>query len=278
MVADFSKSIAFKGSTMMQTNVLLSFMLVFSAGCASMTSKLPGTKTLTESQHDAPAPVESPPLVSPSGQDLAIALETARLAEQRGMDQEAIEAYLAVRQHQQDYPGVAHSLAVLYDRSGRVDDAGVEYRRAISGQPANAALHCDHGYFQYGSGRLDEAEKSYRKALQLEPKHHQSQVNLAVVLAHQGDYDQATKLFTEAIGPAAAQHNVGMIKLQRGEHDAAKAMLAKAAALDPSVARRSTVVLASIEQSARPTVGLAGGVEPAGFLQNEASATTIDAH
>jgi Tfp pilus assembly protein PilF len=163
------------------------------------------------------------------------------------MDREAITAYLSVRRQQPDHPGVAHALAVLYDRAGRVDEAAAEYRRALAEKPNDADLICDVGYFQYSTDRFDEAVASYRRALSLEPDHRQTKINLALLQAQRGHDEEAMRLFTEAIGPAAARHNLGMIKLRQGNSQAARALLSDAAARDPSVARMSTAVLASLD-------------------------------
>ncbi len=211
---------------------LLVCLLVFASGCAHLPSISPSSLRLLK--REAPI-VAQPALADPSNQDLAIAWETAKLAEQRGMDQEAIKAYLEVRKHDATKPGVAHALAVLYDRSGMTDAASREYQAALSESPDDADLHCDYGYFMYWTGKLAEADASLRKALKLQPGHKRATVNLALVLGDQGQFDEAQKLFTQAIGPAAAMHNVGMLHLRAGNIDTAKQLLAEAKRLDPSI-------------------------------------------
>ena len=255
--------------------VLFIVCFALTSGCASI--KLPSVPNpLPEPDAESSIP-PLPPLADPADQSLAIALNTAELAEQRGMDREAIESYLVVRQHEPDRPGVAHSLAVLYDRSGRVDDAAAEYRRALTEQPGDPDLHCDHGYFLYSAGRTDEAAASYRRALELDSDHRQSKINLGLLLAHQGNDDEATQLFTDAIGPAAACHNLGMIKLQRGEHRAARALLAEAAARDPSVAKKSSAVLATLDETSSQ-VRQVGSLSPRNSLHKATANATLNAY
>lgn len=242
---------------------LLLLILVLSTGCSSLTHRIAQTRdTIVSSPQKASLPesAANPPLGDPTHQSLAIALETARLAEQRGMDHEAIAAYRKVRNLNADQPGVAHALAVLYDRSGRVDDAASEYRKALVESPSDPDLLCDHGYFQYSTGDLEQAASSYRQALELSPEHRQTKINLGVLLAQQGDDERAMQLFTDAIGPAAARHNLGMIKLRRGDPQSAKRLLADAASRDPSVAEKSSQVLGSLDRAQ-------GVVRPVSFTE-----------
>ena len=181
-------------------------------------------------------------LTDPSNQELAIAWETAQLAEQRGMDREAIDAYLEVRKHDPSKPGVAHALAVLYDRSGMTDAASREYQTALQQRPDDANLHSDFGYFLYSTGDNAGAEASLREALRLQPAHRQATINLALVVGDGGRYDEAQALFAQAIGPAAAMHNVGMLRLRAGEVEVAKSMLAEAKRRDPSISAGAPVL------------------------------------
>ena len=231
---------------------LLCLTLTLASGCASVTSRFPKVSKVDSAKSPAGSVTQRlPALADPSDRALEIALEMAQLAEQRGMDREAIMSYLSARKQQPDCPGVAHALAVLYDRSGRVDEAAAEYRRALAENPDDADLICDVGYFQYSTNRFDEAATSYHRALALSPDHRQTKINLALLRAHQGHDDEAMRLFTEAIGPAAARHNLGMIKLRQGDQEAAHKLLTDAADRDPSVAEKSNAVLASLESTQR---------------------------
>ncbi|WP_143544043.1 tetratricopeptide repeat protein [Rhodopirellula sp. MGV] len=256
--------------------------LLCSVGCGMVPKSLPTVSNRFTASTQATDLPSQQPLADPTGKSAEIALQTALLAESRGMDREAVVAYLNLRKQRPDQAGLAHSLAVLYDRLGRVDDAAIEYRRALKETPNDVDLLCDHGYFQYSSGELEAAAKSFVRALEIDPEHRQTKINFAVLRAHQGDDAQAMNLFAESIGPAAARHNLGMIKLQQGDMNAARALLTEAAARDPSVAKRSNQVLASLEHS---TTNIAGGeepdsttVRPAGFLRNEDTDFKLDAH
>jgi len=174
--------------------------------------------------------------------ELAIAMETADLARKRGMDEEAIAQYLVARQIDPQVKGIAHPLAVLYDRAGKMDAAQREYQAAITELGNSADLLCDYGYFLYSRGKHDEAESNLRSALKKDPQHHQAKVNLGLVVGSRGNYDEAQRLFTEAIGPAAAAHNVGMLKLRAGDSTSAVEHLRVASSQDPSLSQSREVL------------------------------------
>ncbi|MFG0254443.1 MAG: tetratricopeptide repeat protein [Rhodopirellula sp. JB053] len=180
--------------------------------------------------------------VDASRMELQIALETAKLAEQRGMDQDAIRAYQTVRRLDPDRPGVAHRLAVLYDRLAMTDAAQREYTSALAESPHDPDLLCDHGYFQYSMGSLDEAEQTLRSCLKVDAGHDKAMVNLAVVLAEQQQFDEAQRLFETAIGPAAAMHNIGVLKLRQGHVEEGRQLIAEAVKRDPSIQQGQMVL------------------------------------
>lgn len=176
--------------------------------------------------------------------DLSICLETAELARARGMDEEAIEQFTRARQIDPNVTGVAHPLAVLYDRAGRADAAEREYLAALEEAPSDPDVLCDYGYFLYGRDRIEEAEAKLRESLEWSPGHRQAQINLGLVLGSRGEYAEAESLFRRAIGPAAAAHNVGMLKLRAGDESGAVADLRSAAARDPSLESTREVIAA----------------------------------
>ncbi len=192
--------------------------------------------------------------------DLSICLETAELARKRGMDEEAIEQFKRARQIDPDVTGVAHPLAVLYDRAGRADAAEREYLAALEESPNDPDVLCGYGYFLYSRDRIEEAEAKLRESLERAPQHRQAQINLGLVLGSRGEYAEAESLFRRAIGPAAA-HNVGMLKLRAEDESAAVADLRSAAARDPSLEATREVIAAvsgQIRMADRGALGRAG--------------------
>lgn len=251
----------------------LGLLLVCVTGCSSLSfssRSLPDwsrkdSKTLSVAQSSLNSQTS---LADPSNQELAIALETARLAEQRGMDRDAIDAYLQVRKLEPSTRGIAHALAVLYDRSAMTDAALREYQLALKETPGDADLNCDYGYFLYSRNEPENAEASLREALRVSPGHQQATINLALVIGSQGRYEEAHDLFTKAIGPAAAMHNIGMLRLRAGEVEAAKSMLAEAKRQDPSILVGESVLQRLASNSSpqeSPAVATASGNTPIGL-------------
>ena len=219
-------------------------------GCTMLRTKPKEWANAVTATKNQPAPppaleVNRSATVTSQKLELTIAMETAELARKRGMDEEAIAQYLTARRLDSKVKGVAHPLAVLYDRAGKMDAAEREYAIAMAEQGDNADLLCDYGYFLYSRGKHEEAETHLRAALKKQPKHQQAKVNLALVVGARGHYDESQQLFTEAIGPAAALHNIGMLKLRSGNQSGAIADLQAASSQDPSLAE-SRAVLAKL--------------------------------
>ncbi|MEM7474509.1 MAG: tetratricopeptide repeat protein [Planctomycetota bacterium] len=236
---------------------MLLLVVLASSGCSSLTSSLRNDSQSVESPSALSIAGQQKPLGSPENQELQIALETARLAEERGMDTDAIAAYEEVRRLNPKQPGVSHALAVLYDRGLMTDSAQKEYSAALQEAPNDANVHCDYGYFLYSTGRLFEAEESLRRAINLDANHQKSTVNLAVVLASQAKFDEAQFLFEKAIGPAAALHNIGMFQLRHGNTAVGQQLITAALEKDPSLQQSMAVLenLGRTQNSSRLAAG-----------------------
>lgn len=159
-------------------------------------------------------------------------------------DQHAIVQLKKARQLDPDLKGIAHPLAVLYDRQGNFGLAEFEYQRAMSEGRPYADLLNDFGYFRYSQGRSEEARRLLNQARRLDPQHSQATINLAMVSAAEGKYQDAFELFRRTVGTAAAHQNVGMLMLRAGREDEALAHLDRATDLDPSLETAHTVLAA----------------------------------
>lgn len=224
-------------------------VLMISSGC----SWIGGPKSTAPPSPRPPATEKSAKSAEAASKkiELAIALETADLARKRGMDEEAIGQYTRARTLEPDTRGIAHPLAVLYDRAGRSDLAEREYRAALAEMREDADVLCDYGYYLYSRGRVEESEAMLRRALSQSPSHRQAQINLGLVRGSLGQYDEAQRLFAEAIGPAAALHNVGMLKLRSGDREGALADLRAASERDPSLSETREVIASVVGSGIR---------------------------
>lgn len=150
-------------------------------------------------------------------------------------DEHAIAQLEQARQLAPNLKGIAHPLAVLYDRQGRLDAAQREYERALEEDPRSADVLNDYGYFLYSRGDFAEARQRLEQALARNAQHPKARINLAMVLAAEERYDEAFTHFEQALGPAAAHHNIGLLQLRSGMRDNGLAQLHQASARDPSL-------------------------------------------
>lgn len=150
-------------------------------------------------------------------------------------DEHAISQFEKAREFHPEIKGVSYPLAVLYDRQQKIDAARREYARAIEESPRNADIFNDYGFFLYSRGEYAAARTQLERALDLKAEHPKARVNLAMVLAGEGDFSGAFSHFEQAVGTAAAHHNLGLLQLRLGNEQEAIANLAEAAQLDPSL-------------------------------------------
>ena len=93
-----------------------------------------------------------------------------------------------------------HDLGVAYERDGRLDLAGREYRRALRRDPTSIRSRLALGNVAAAEGRWRAAERSYRRALRLAPAEPDALNNLAVALARQNRrLDEAERLAAQAV-------------------------------------------------------------------------------
>lgn len=155
--------------------------------------------------------------------------------EQDGFPRDAAEQYAKARSVDPSLPGIAHRLAVLYDREENFEKAAPEYAAALAERPDDADVRNDYGYFRLRQGAFDEAERSLRQALELAPEHAAARGNLAQLLAETGREAEALAIYERLVGPAAARSNVGLILARRGRTPEARRHLEAAVALEPTL-------------------------------------------
>lgn len=177
-------------------------------------------------------------------------------------DEHAIAQFEQARKLDPDMEGIAHPLAVLYDRQGRLDAAQREYEHALKESSRDADIHNDYGYFLYSRGDQDAARTHLERALKLNNEHPKVRINLAMVEATQGKYDAAFQLFEEALGPAAAHHNIGLLKMRAGRQAEGLASLKQASVIDPSLDSE-----AILEAYYSPKAATGSEILPAGYVR-----------
>lgn len=115
-------------------------------------------------------------------------------------------------------------LGVLAQQNGNVQDAYREYQAALELNPDHVeALWASAILLHVSFHRPEEAIARYKRALELRPNYSEAKVNLGDVYLDQGHYDDAIKLYEDALNdmlyatPYIAQNNLGWAQYKRGD-------------------------------------------------------------
>ena len=206
-------------------------------GCTLMRRALPGAAGSAVASPESP--LRQTALTS---RDQAhVCLQTALQLAASEKDEHALAQLKKARTLDPTLPGVAHPLAVLYDRQGQFGFAELEYERAME-EGVTADLLNDFGYFRFSQGNLMAARQLLTQARELAPQHPQATLNLAMVTAAEQDYESALTLFEDVVGLAAAHQNVGLLMISHGQTRSARRHLSQAVRLDPSLETAAEVL------------------------------------
>ncbi len=137
---------------------------------------------------------------------------------------------------------LAHNnLATILGGQGRIEEAIVQYRKALESQPDDAVVLNNLGVALARRGQVDEAMGCYYKALEIKPDYAKAHFNLGNALAGRGRWDDALAHYQKAVeiqpDLADAHINLGNALSRRGRFDEALAHYQKAVELSPDLAR-----------------------------------------
>jgi Flp pilus assembly protein TadD len=222
------------------TKRLMSGLTCVLFGCATFTSERLLTRPkpdMRETKTSESSALPTTPLRYVDSDKLRAeaCLRTAGELAKAGQDEHAIAQFQRARTFDADIQGVAHPLAVCYDRIGRFDDARHEYDTALQASPRDPQLLNDLGMHHLHKQDWAEAERYFRNALKYDPKHPCASTNLGIVLAEQGRYTEAESAFAESATEAAAASNVAMFLARHGRRDEAEAKFREALSREPSL-------------------------------------------
>ena len=136
---------------------------------------------------------------------------------------------------------------MLLKERGRIDEAIVLYRKALTFNPTYALAHCNLGIILAATGRVDEAIAEYQRALEINPRFPNAYYNLGDALVRQSRFHEAAVAYRNAL------------TLQPG-WAAACNQLARLLAMCPDASIRNGVEAVAL---ARQAVQLTGGQDPA---------------
>jgi Flp pilus assembly protein TadD len=155
----------------------------------------------------------------------------------RGMHDLALAKFTAATKLQADLPLVYVDTGVCWDERGHHGKARDAYFKALALAPNDSSIYNNIGYSYFLDGEYGDAIEYYRRALRLDPDNRQINNNVALAYATQQKWDKVLYHFTQALGEAGAQNNVGHLLLRAGRVDEALAHLEIAVRLNPDSAR-----------------------------------------
>ena len=167
------------------------------------------------------------------GPDLYVAV--ARLYQESGKLADAELQYQAALKEQADYLPALLGYAQLKEQLGQTKEATWLYVRAVKTYPREPSVHNNVGLFYARQGRLDEAIAALAIAVQLAPKNALYRNNIATVLVDQGKLREAFAQLREVHSEAAAYYNMGYLLNKKGQTQAALQHFSLAWRADPSM-------------------------------------------
>ena len=133
------------------------------------------------------------------------------------------------------------SLGTVYLEEDRFEESAAAYERAVEIDPDYGEAYGDLTAAYFELGRIEEAVSAGEKALELTPDYATAHNNLGVVYQQQGTLDKAIAEYEKAIeldpSDAGPHANLGIIYKDQGEFDLAIAAFQKAIELDPADAK-----------------------------------------
>jgi tetratricopeptide (TPR) repeat protein len=164
--------------------------------------------------------------------------ELGRAAQACGQVDEAIINYRKAIEIDPTISLVHNNLGALLKKRGQMDEAIAEYRKAIEIEPGFAAAHFNLGVALDAVGRTDEAFDHYRLAAEADPELVPAHVNLADSLRSLGRMDDAIAEYRKALDldpkSAPVHFNLAVALSDHGRLDEAIAHFQAALQLDPS--------------------------------------------
>ena len=137
-----------------------------------------------------------------------------------------------------DDPGGHFKLGVTAYEQGRIDEAIVQYRKALEARPNNDEAYYRCGLALADKGQFDEAIAHYQMALEIKPDAPQTHYRLGIALARRGRADEALAHFQRALeikpDDAEAHYQIGLVLADRGRLAEAIAHYQKALELEPN--------------------------------------------
>lgn len=150
-------------------------------------------------------------------------LAHGHLLERQGSFERAAEQYRKALELRPELLAARNRLGITLNKLGHHGEATACFRQALMQRPEQATLHNNLGFSLYLEGKLVEAQRSLARALESQPTFRRARMNHGLVLAKQGDYDEALVEFRLAGSEADAYYNLAVMQADAGHYaDAAR--------------------------------------------------------
>lgn len=220
------------------TSVLLIFSCILMMWPCSVRAAWPELPTVKVPSPELPKFLTKPAKVQtelPPKEAADACIATAKDLLDHGHDREATLLFERARGLDPKRTEVSRFLAVCYDRQNETVKAKTEFDSALKLAPHDPDLWNDYGYFFYRRSDFSQAEQHFREAVKLNPKLERAKINLAMTFGRQNRFQEAFDAFSDAVGPAAAHSNVGVLLAKQGRHTEAIHAFQSALALEPNM-------------------------------------------
>jgi tetratricopeptide (TPR) repeat protein len=159
----------------------------------------------------------------------------AQIKERNGDLEEAEIQYQKALEMDPDHLNALMGYARLEDGRNNFEAATKHYQRAIKKHPKEGQVYNDLGLCYHRRGKLKDAAKSLEKAIELQPARRLYHDNLAAVLVDQDKTDEALKQLVAAHGEAVGHYNLAFLLTQKKNNKEALPHFRKALEKDPSL-------------------------------------------
>lgn len=159
----------------------------------------------------------------------------AKYAESQGNNEKARELYETSLKKDPGAVDAHVGLARLDYLSGKKEDARRRLELARKESPRSPEVLSATAEFLANERQYPEALATYLQALEIAPSNQSIRYQYAVALAKSGQTDAALGQFAQAVGPAAAHYNLGLILHEQGDLRGAESQFTTALIKNPKL-------------------------------------------
>ncbi len=247
--------------------VLAGLLCASGLGCSSLKTFKPKTEDArTSTASDLLGEDVSDDGVNPAEKRISLLHAKASLAEMDSLPAEAISSYEKVLEIDPSNVTALHRLALLHIQQCDYKDAEARFQAALRGATDNAPLHNDYGYFCHLQNRPAEAIEHLSKAVEINPDYFAAHNNLGLVLAEEGQQEEAERHFRLGkCDQAETLNNLALARFMKSDIGDAKSLYKQALKIDPNQerARSSLASVNRIDTSAESSH--AASISPTSF-------------